>query len=124
MNIENREMTLEELMKTKGVEVKEKRGGHFYYIIHMTQKMHDTDIEALDLSVRSFHSLKRAGLDTIGKLAESISSGKELKHIKNCGTKSVREIMEHLFLFQYMSMRPDKRDEFLVETTILNEARK
>ncbi len=124
MKTEQQSLTLNELMSRKGAEVKEKHGGYFYFNLHMTQAMHDTNIEALELGVRAYHSLKRAGLDTIGELAESISDGRGIKGIRNCGTKSVREIMEHLFLFQYYSMKPERRDAFLVETAELNKRKK
>ena len=124
MKTEQQGQTLKELMKRQGAEVKEKHGGHFYFNMHMTQAIHDTSIEALELGVRAYNSLKRAGIDTIGELAESISRGGDLKRIRNCGAKSIREIMEHMFLFQYNSMTPERRDAFLLETAELNKRKK
>ena len=86
----------------------------------MTQGMSDTSIEALDLSVRSYNSLKRAGYNSIGDVVDAISTGTELKGIRNCGAKSVREIMEHLFLFQYNSLPADRQDAYLVEVVKMN----
>ena len=116
--------SLKELMNLKGVEVREKHGGRFYFRMHLTQTMYDTNIEALELGVRAYNSLKRAGFNTIGELAESVSGGGNLKRIRNCGAKSIHEIMEHLFLFQYNSMKLERRDAFLAETAELNRIRR
>ncbi len=113
--------TLKEVMGSlDGVELKEKRGGSFRFQMKLTRQMKETSIDVLDLSVRSYHALKRAGYDRIGELAADIAGGKELKNIRNCGAKSVREIMERLFLFQYHSLSPERRDTYLREVVVLN----
>ena len=88
--------------------------------MNLTNSMKNEPIEALDLSVRSFNSLKRANFHTIGDVAQAVASGRELKGIRNCGAKSVREIMEHLFLYQYNSLTPARQDTFLIEVIIMN----
>ncbi|WP_207638175.1 DNA-directed RNA polymerase subunit alpha C-terminal domain-containing protein [Butyrivibrio sp. AC2005] len=103
-----------------GYRVHEKRGGKFYYNLHMNQSMSDTPIEALDLSVRSYHSLQRAGYSRIGDLAEAIAGGVELSKIRNCGSKSCREIMEKLFVYQYNMLPQEKREGYIKETMMLN----
>lgn len=103
-----------------GVNLHEKRGGRFRFLMHMTQRMSDMSIEALDLSVRSYNSLKRAGYNSIGDVVNAISAGAELKGIRNCGAKSVREIMEHLFLFQYNSLPTDRQNAYLAEVVKMN----
>ncbi len=106
-----------------GVSLKEKHGGSFKFQMHMTRSMEETSIDALELSVRAYHSLKRAGFEKIGEVVEAISGGTELKNIRNCGAKSVREIMERLFLFQYQSLPEKKRDDYLKEVLLLNLCR-
>ena len=124
MNIKDQAEILNELMSTVGAEVKEKPKGHFYYNLHMTKKMYDTDIEVLDLNVRPYHNLKRAGLDTIGKLADYIVTGAGLSRLRNNGKESIREIMFNLFLYQYYSLNQDRREGYLMETAKLNESKK
>ena len=85
-----------------------------------TAQMSAMTIETLSLSVRSYNALKRAGFNTIGELAKSISSGEDLKRIRNCGAKSIREIMEQLFLYQYASLKPEQREDYLLEVVALN----
>ena len=56
--------------------------------------MHDILIEELELGVRSYNCLKRAGIQTVGDLI-SKSEG-ELNAIPNFGKKSVDEVIETL----------------------------
>ena len=117
----NQNSTMMELMNgIDGIHLREKHGGKFRFRIHLSTAMSDMPIDALDLGARSYNSLKRAGYNNIGEVAEAIASGKELKSIRNCGAKSVREIMEHLFLFQYYSLKPEKREAYLREVVELN----
>ena len=56
--------------------------------------MHDILIEELELGVRSYNCLKRAGIQTVGDLV-SKSEG-ELAAIPNFGKKSIDEVVETL----------------------------
>lgn len=108
------------LNSLEGVELKEKHGGSFRFPLYMTDVMRNTGIESLELGVRAYNSLKRAGYHTIGELAEAVVHGEELKKIRNCGTKSVREIMEHLFLYQFNILKAERQDEFLKHVVEMN----
>ena len=100
----------------------ERRGASFRFPIYMTKEMEGMDIGMLDLSVRSYNCLKRAGIMTIGDLCEKISCSADLKALRNCGSTSVAEIMDHLFDFQFKSLRTEKaRAEFLVKVLEMNE---
>ncbi len=113
--------TIKEIMDNiEGVELKEKHGGKFKFKMYLTRQMIDENLEALDLSVRSYNSLKRAGYDRIGELTADIAKGKSPLSLRNCGSKSAREIMEHLFLYQYYSLQPEQRDRYLCEVIALN----
>lgn len=54
-------------------------------------------IEALDLSVRSFNALRRAGYVTIGDLLKV--NEKDIIHIKNLGTKQRQEVAVSLYRY-------------------------
>lgn len=86
--------------------------------------MSETPIEALDLGVRSYNSLKRAGYATIGELAEAIASGTDISKIRNCGAKSRREIMEKLCLYQYSVLSEEKKAQYVLEVVQMNADRK
>ena len=51
---------------------------------------YDLTIEELDMSVRSFNCLKRAGIDTVGQLLDYPKD--KLPQIRNIGKKSYEEV--------------------------------
>ena len=116
-------MEMNEVMRRfDGAEVKQKKGRKFRFLLHLTPSMAETPIDTLDLSVRGYHCLKRAGYNTIGQLAESIEAGSELAKIRNCGKNTIQEIMIRLFLHQYYTYADGKREKYLLETVALNVA--
>ena len=58
------------------------------------EKILEMTIEELDLSVRSFNCLKRAGINTVGELTRKTSE--EMMKIRNLGKKSMEEIQQKL----------------------------
>ena len=58
------------------------------------QELLQTSIDDLELSVRSYNCLKRAGIDTVGDLAAR--SHTDLQKVRNLGLKSLVEIEEKL----------------------------
>ncbi|MCR5023936.1 MAG: hypothetical protein K6A90_06350 [Lachnospiraceae bacterium] len=111
------------LGRLPGVELREKKGAKLKFRVYVTQKMYDTPLEEMEFSVRAFHSLKRAGFDTVGDMMDAIDDGVELKNIRNCGATSIREIMEKMFLFQYYSLPEGKREAYLEEVVEINKGR-
>lgn len=51
-------------------------------------------IEDLELSVRSYNCLKRAGIQTVEELTQK--SEEDMMHVKNLGKKSLQEVKERL----------------------------
>lgn len=69
-------------------------------------------IEDLNLSVRSFNSLKRGGCSTVGDILDLMDEeGNGLRRIRNLGTRSEAEIKEKLELIrmEYASKFPAGR---------------
>lgn len=58
------------------------------------EKALEMTIEELDLSVRSFNCLKRAGINTVEDLINK--SGDEMMKVRNLGRKSLEEVMAKL----------------------------
>jgi DNA-directed RNA polymerase subunit alpha len=54
----------------------------------------DTTIEELDLSVRSYNCLKRAGINTVGELVRKTED--EMMKVRNLGKKSLEEVEQKL----------------------------
>lgn len=57
-------------------------------------KVLDTTIEELDLSVRSYNCLKRAGIQTVFELSSKTED--EMIKVRNLGKKSLKEVKEKL----------------------------
>jgi DNA-directed RNA polymerase subunit alpha len=68
--------------------------GIFETVVDERDRVLDTPIEELDLSVRSYNCLKRQGVNTIGQLAEC--SEADLLNIRNFGAKSIEEVKDKL----------------------------
>jgi DNA-directed RNA polymerase subunit alpha len=56
-----------------------------------TNKKFDMKIEDLDLSVRSYNCLKRAGINTVGELTQKTEE--DMMRIRNLGRKSLKEVV-------------------------------
>lgn len=59
-----------------------------------TDRTLEMPIEELDLSVRSYNCLKRAGINTVGELCAK--SEDEMMKVRNLGRKSLEEVVEKL----------------------------
>ena len=58
------------------------------------EKILETPIEELELSVRSFNCLKRSGISTVGDLTKKTEN--DMMKVKNLGKKSLEEVIEKL----------------------------
>lgn len=59
------------------------------------EKMLEMTIEELDLSVRSYNCLKRAGINTVQELTDK--SEADMMKVRNLGRKSLEEVKNKLF---------------------------
>jgi DNA-directed RNA polymerase subunit alpha len=63
----------------------------------LTSEVYETPIENLDLSVRVFNSLKRAGITTVGEVIELLEKGEDaIMSIRNFGDKSMDELFDKM----------------------------
>ena len=60
----------------------------------IANKKLEKKIEELDLSVRSYNCLKRAGINTVGELTQKTSE--EMMRVRNLGRKSLKEVQQKL----------------------------
>ena len=81
--------------------------------VYLSDALMSVDLSELELSVRSYNCLRRAGYETVGDLVTAISGSDDLKKIRNCGSTSVREIMSSLVMYQYLTLPPQRRARFL-----------
>lgn len=72
-------------------------------------KTSEMEIDELDLSVRAYNCLKRAGIDTVADLIQLNKD--ELSGIRNLGKKSAEEILKKLHAMNLRLLGREKKDE-------------
>ena len=102
------------------VAIKSRRCGKLRFPVYINEKLRTTDLEILELSMRSNNCLHRAGFKTLGEVVEAIECGEDLRKIRNCGTKSIDEIIEKLFCYQYLQIEPAQRVKYINRVLELN----
>ena len=80
--------------------VKEIRGAGFTVPVYMGEQLLNADIESLNLSVRSYNCLRKAGWNTVGDVLNSIDCWDDLEKIKNLGKNSRIEIRDRIIFYQ------------------------
>ena len=61
----------------------------------LKSELNDMEISELNLSVRSYNCLKRAGCDTVGQVLAMLEEDENaLRRIRNLGSRSEKEILE------------------------------
>ena len=68
------------------------------------EKVLEMSIEELDLSVRSYNCLKRAGINTVEDLANKTEE--EMMKVRNLGRKSLEEVLNKMAELG-LSLRPN-----------------
>lgn len=84
-----------------------------------TKALCETEVKDLDLSVRAYNGLMRAGCKTIGQLIEKINDGTLIK-IRQIGLKSVAELRSFVVELGYERMSDKRKKEFLHHFIKLN----
>lgn len=68
-------------------------------------KIYETPIEELELTVRAYNCLKRAGITQVGEILDKLKKGQdEILAIRNFGQKSLDELMARLEQKGYLSV--------------------
>ncbi len=63
----------------------------------LSSELAETPVEALDLSVRVFNSLKRTGITTVGDVLDLLEKGETaVMSIRNFGEKSLDELRDKM----------------------------
>ena len=98
----------------------------FHYPVFFTKEQMSQEIEVLDLSVRAYHCLKRAGYSTLESLVNGIytkdgeTSKRQLKKIRNLGQNSADEIMIKLMNYQFMVLPDYNKKDYMNKILDLN----
>ena len=85
-----------------------------------TQKLCETNVSELDLSVRSYNALMRANCKTIDEAITAINEDK-LFAVRNLGVKSIAEIRGLILEYGYVQASERRKKEFLQKLVQLNK---
>jgi len=78
----------------------------------VTSEVAETPVEALDLSVRVFNSLKRTGIITVGDVLDLLEKGDQaIMSIRNFGEKSLDELRQKMREKGYMADEDEVESE-------------
>jgi DNA-directed RNA polymerase subunit alpha len=70
----------------------------------LPSRIYDVPIEELELSVRAYNCLKRAGITKVGEVLERLEKGEEeILAIRNFGRKSLTELVQRLDAKDFLS---------------------
>ena len=101
-------------------EIYEKYGQKFRFSVYLGTTFLETPLEDLELSVRSYNCLRRAGVRNVGDIVDRIDNRADLLRIRNLGAKSADEIMTALMEYQYSILSDEGKRRYLVRITELN----
>ncbi|MBE7088541.1 MAG: hypothetical protein E7370_03355 [Clostridiales bacterium] len=83
-----------------------------FFEMNFTQKLCDTEVTSLNISVRAQNGLMRAGCKTVGQLINMINEGSLIK-VRQLGVKSVAELRSFVVELGYQQMSDKRKKEFL-----------
>ena len=98
-----------------------KYGKQLRFPVYLGQALTEAPLEDLELSVRSYNCLKRAGMRTVGDLVEGIDGRTDLLKIRNLGIRSANEIMQAVMEYQYDLLSDEGKIRYLKRLAELNE---
>lgn len=115
-----REMIAERIDDAAFVDWLCERKGIFRFVVYQGMEAMEENIDSLELSVRSYNCLRRAGYDSINSVVNDIDRREDFAKIRNLGRKSANEIMLKLFLYTYENLKPEKRKAYLAKVKGMN----
>ena len=78
----------------------------------VTSEVAETPVEALDLSVRVFNSLKRTGITTVGDVLDLLEKGDQaIMSIRNFGEKSLDELRQKMYEKGYLTDEDEENED-------------
>ena len=101
-------------------EVSRRLGNRLRFPVYLGQELLETPIEELELSVRSFNCLRRAGMATVGDIVQNIDTREDLLKIRNLGKRSADEIMNAILEYQFAILPDGARKKYLDRIEELN----
>lgn len=77
--------------------------------VYLAKQFLDTEIEELNLTVRSFNCLRRMGWKTIGDVIDAIDCKHDLMRVRNLGRRSAEEIFYLIIDYHFKMLSADEK---------------
>ena len=97
-----------------------KYGKRLRFPVYLGEEFLETPLDNLELSVRSYNCLWRAGIRNVGNIVNRIDNRTDLLHIRNLGIRSADEIMTALMEYQYSLLSDEGKKKYLARIEELN----
>lgn len=97
-----------------------KYGKRFRFPVYLGEEFLETPLDNLELSVRSYNCLWRAGIRNVGNIVNRIDNRTDRLHIRNLGIKSADEIMTALMEYQFSLLSDEGKKKYLARIDELN----
>ena len=97
-----------------------KYGKRFRFPVYLGEEFMETPLDNLELSVRSYNCLWRAGIRNVGNIVNRIDNRTDLLHIRNLGIRSADEIMTALMEYQFSLLSDEGKKKYLARIDELN----
>ena len=101
-------------------DVYRKYGKRFRFPVYLGEEFMETPLDNLELSVRSYNCLWRAGIRNVGNIVNRIDNRTDLLHIRNLGIRSADEIMTALMEYQFSLLSDEGKKKYLARIDELN----
>ena len=107
-----------------------KYGKRFRFPVYLGEEFMEAPLDNLELSVRSYNclwragirnvGLWRAGIRNVGNIVNRIDNRTDLLHIRNLGIRSADEIMTALMEYQFSLLSDEGKKKYLARIDELN----
>ena len=97
-----------------------KYGKRVRFPVYLGEEFLETPLDNLELSVRSYNCLWRAGIRNVGNIVNRIDNRTDLLHIRNLGIRSADEIMTALMEYQFSLLSDEGKKKYLARIDELN----
>ena len=114
-NVTDRAISLRDQSDRIGILTTLQKMGITEAIVPYSTRLSDLSIDEMNLTVRSSNGLKRANIHTFRDLKDVLGTENGLIHIRNIGTKSIKEIKQFFFEECYTRLLPYEKAQYWQE---------
>ena len=114
-NVTERAISLRDQSDRIGILATLQKLGVYEAILPYSTRLAELSIDEMNLTVRSSNGLKRANIHTFSSLKDVLGTENGLSHIRNIGTKSIKEIKQFFFEECYTRLLPYEKAQYWQE---------